>query len=55
MRYFLIVIAVLLLVYAGVLVSYVRRNRRIPPAALLVLAVLNGLILAAVLAWGIAR
>ncbi|GAA2706886.1 hypothetical protein ACFY2R_22395 [Micromonospora olivasterospora] len=55
MLYFLIVIAVLLLVYAGVLVNFVRRGRKIPPAAYLVLAVLNGLILAAVLAWGISR
>ena len=53
--YFLIVVAVLLLVYAGVLVSYVRKGRRIPPAAYLVLAALNGLILAAVIAWAVAR
>ncbi|MEO3779076.1 hypothetical protein ABGB16_19950 [Micromonospora sp. B11E3] len=55
MFYFLIVIAVLLLAYAGVLVSFVRRGRKVPPAAYLVLAVLNGLILAGVLAWGISR
>jgi hypothetical protein len=52
---FLIVVAVLLLAYAGVLVSFVRRGRKIPPQAYLVLALLNGLILAAVLAWAIAR
>ena len=52
---FLIVIAVLLLGYAAVLVSFVRRGRKIPPAAYLVLAALNGLILAGVLAWAIAR
>ena len=54
MLYFLIAVAVLLLVYAGVLVSYVRKGRKIPPAAYLVLAALNGLILAGVLAWAIA-
>ncbi|SCG60637.1 hypothetical protein GA0070613_3272 [Micromonospora inositola] len=53
--YFLIVVAVLLLVYAGVLVSFVRKGRKIPPQAYLVLALLNGLILAAVIAWAIAR
>jgi hypothetical protein len=53
--YFLIAVAVLLLIYAGVLVSYVRKGRRIPPAAYLVLAALNGLILASVIAWAIAR
>ncbi|WBB75008.1 hypothetical protein O7602_05610 [Micromonospora sp. WMMD1128] len=55
MLYFLIVVAVLLLVYAGVLVSFVRKGRRIPPAAYLVLAALNGLILVAVIAWAVAR
>ncbi|MFC0002750.1 hypothetical protein [Micromonospora siamensis] len=55
MLYFLIVVAVALLAYAAVLVSYVRRGRKIPPQAYLVLALLNGLILAAVLAWAIAR
>ncbi|SBT45893.1 hypothetical protein [Micromonospora auratinigra] len=55
MLYFLIAVAVLLLVYAGVLVSFVRKGRRIPPAAYLVLAGLNGLILAAVIAWAVAR
>jgi Na+-translocating ferredoxin:NAD+ oxidoreductase RnfA subunit len=53
--YFLIVIAVVLLVYAGILVSFVRSGRKIPSAAYLGLAALNGLILAAVLAWAIAR
>jgi hypothetical protein len=53
--YFLIVIAVLLLGYAAVLVSFVRRGKKIPPAAYLALAVLNGLILAGVLAWVVAR
>ncbi|SCE86320.1 hypothetical protein GA0074695_1694 [Micromonospora viridifaciens] len=53
--YFLIVVAVLLLGYAGVLVSYVRKGRKIPPAAYLVLAALNGLILAGVLAFAIAK
>jgi hypothetical protein len=53
--YFLIVVAVLLLIYAGVLVSFVRKGRRIPPAAYLVLAGLNGLILAGVIAWAVAR
>ena len=38
MLWFLIVIAVLLLGYAAVLVSFVRRGRKIPPAAYLVLA-----------------
>ncbi|MBY8875195.1 hypothetical protein AB0H57_24115 [Micromonospora sp. NPDC050686] len=55
MLYFLIAVAVALLVYAGVLVSYVRKGRRIPPSAYLVLAGLNGLLLAAILAWAIAR
>lgn len=55
MFYFLVVIAVLLLGYAAVLVSFVRRGKRIPPVAYLGLAVLNGLILAAVLAWAVAR
>ncbi|MGI5523262.1 hypothetical protein ACQEUX_20360 [Micromonospora sp. CA-259024] len=55
MFYFLVVIAVLLLGYAAVLVSFVRRGRKIPPAAYLVLAVLNGLLLAAVLAWAVSR
>ncbi|MCF0095258.1 hypothetical protein AB0B39_30945 [Micromonospora sp. NPDC049114] len=55
MFYFLIVIAVLLLGYAAVLVSLVRRGRKIPPAAYLALAGLNGLILAGVLAWAVAR
>ncbi|SCL67913.1 hypothetical protein GA0070606_4665 [Micromonospora citrea] len=55
MFYFLVGIAVLLLVYAAVLVIFLRKGRKIPPAAHLWLAVLNGLILAAVLAWGIAR
>ncbi|WP_167402564.1 hypothetical protein [Micromonospora viridifaciens] len=55
MLYFLIVVAVLLLGYAGVLVSYVRKGRKIPPAAYLVLAALNGLILAGVLAFAIAK
>jgi hypothetical protein len=53
--YFLIAVAVLLLIYAGVLVSYVRKGHRIPPAAYLVLAALNGLILAGVIAWAVAR
>ncbi|WP_446216405.1 hypothetical protein [Micromonospora sp. IBHARD004] len=55
MLYFLIVVAVLLLAYAGVLVSFVRKGRKIPPQAYLVLALLNGLILAAVIAWAIAH
>ncbi|MDG4805650.1 hypothetical protein O7634_02625 [Micromonospora sp. WMMD1120] len=55
MFYFLVVIAVLLLGYAAVLVSFVRRGKRIPPAAYLTLAGLNGLILAGVLAWAVAR
>ncbi|MEU4471120.1 hypothetical protein [Micromonospora sp. NPDC023888] len=55
MFYFLVVIAVLLLGYAAVLLSFVRRGKKVPPAAYLGLAVLNGLILAAVLAWAIAR
>lgn len=55
MLYFLIAVAVLLLIYAGVLVSYVRKGHRIPPAAYLVLAALNGLILAGVIAWAVAR
>ncbi|MER7460234.1 hypothetical protein [Micromonospora sp. NPDC126480] len=55
MFYFLVVIAVLLLGYAAFLVRFVRQGRRIPPAAYLGLAVLNGLILAAVLAWAVAR
>lgn len=55
MLYFLIVIALLLLGYAGYLVSLVRRGQRIPAVAYLVLAGLNGLILAAVLAWAVAR
>ncbi|SCE97923.1 hypothetical protein GA0070607_3922 [Micromonospora coriariae] len=55
MFYFLVVIAVLLLGYAAVLLSFVRRGRKIPSAAYLGLAVLNGLILAAVLAWAVAR
>ncbi|WP_199562415.1 hypothetical protein [Micromonospora deserti] len=55
MFYFLVAVAVLLLAYAAALVSLVRRGRRIPPAAYLGLAVLNGLILAAILAWAIAR
>ncbi|MBO4143754.1 MULTISPECIES: hypothetical protein [Micromonospora] len=55
MLYFLIVVAVLLLAYAGVLVSFVRKGRKIPPSAYLVLAGLNGLILAGILAWAIAR
>ncbi|MEU8263634.1 hypothetical protein AB0C02_23785 [Micromonospora sp. NPDC048999] len=54
MLYFLIAVAMLLLVYAGVLVSFVRKGRKIPPVAYLVLAALNGLILAGVLAWAIA-
>jgi hypothetical protein len=53
--YFLIAVAVLLLIYAGILVSYVRKGRKIPPAAYLVLAGLNGLILAGVIAWAVAR
>ena len=53
--YFLIVIAVLLLGYAAVLVSFVRRGKKIPPAGYLGLAALNGLILAAVLAWAVVR
>jgi hypothetical protein len=53
--WFLVIIAVLLLGYAAVLVSFVRKGRKIPPAAYLVLALLNGLILAAVLAWAVAR
>ncbi len=55
MLYFLIVVAVLLLIYAGILVSYVRKGRKIPPVAYLVLAGLNGLILAGVIAWAVAR
>ncbi|MET8123875.1 hypothetical protein [Micromonospora sp. NPDC005291] len=55
MFYFLIVIAVLLLGYAAVLVSFVRRGKKIPPVAYLVLAGLNGLLLAAVLAWAVSR
>ncbi|MEV4483580.1 hypothetical protein [Micromonospora coxensis] len=55
MFYFLVVIAALLLGYAAVLVTFVRKERKIPPAAYLGLAALNGLILAAVLAWAIAR
>ncbi|MET8043108.1 hypothetical protein ABZU25_19875 [Micromonospora sp. NPDC005215] len=55
MFYFLVVIAVLLLGYAAVLVSFVRRGKKIPPTAYLGLAVLNGLILAAVLAFAVAR
>ncbi|WP_165947322.1 hypothetical protein [Micromonospora sp. 15K316] len=55
MFYFLVAIAVLLIGYAAVLVTFVRKGRRIPPAAYLVLAALNGLILAAILAWAIAR
>ncbi|MFI6272605.1 hypothetical protein [Micromonospora zamorensis] len=55
MFYFLVVIAVLLLGYAAVLVSFVRRGKKIPPAAYLALAGLNGLILASVLAWAVAR
>ncbi|MEV1145896.1 hypothetical protein [Micromonospora sp. NPDC049799] len=55
MFYFLVVIAVLLLGYAAFLLTFVRRGRKIPPAAYLGLAVLNGLILAAVLAWAVSR
>ncbi|MER7892358.1 hypothetical protein AB0C04_06600 [Micromonospora sp. NPDC048909] len=55
MFYFLVVIAVLLLGYAGVLVNFVRKGRKIPPGAYLGLAALNGVILAAILAWAIAR
>lgn len=55
MFYFLVAIAVLLLGYAAVLVSFVRKGRKIPPAAYLGLAVLNGLLLAAILAWAIAH
>ncbi|MGC4808535.1 hypothetical protein [Micromonospora sp. DT233] len=55
MLYFLIVVAVLLLAYAAVLVNFVRRGRKVPPVAYLVLAALNGLILAGVLAWAVAR
>ncbi|MEU5567383.1 MULTISPECIES: hypothetical protein [Micromonospora] len=55
MFYFLVAIAVLLIGYAAVLVTFVRKGRRIPPAAYLVLAALNGLILAAILAWAVAR
>ncbi len=55
MFYFLLAIAVLLLGYAAFLLRFVRQGRRIPPAAYLGLAALNGLILAAVLAWAIAR
>ncbi|WP_433554839.1 hypothetical protein ACQP08_25655 [Micromonospora zamorensis] len=53
--YFLLVIAVLLLGYAAALVSFLRRGRKIPPAAYLALAGLNGLILAGVLAWAVSR
>ncbi|MFC4017797.1 hypothetical protein ACFOW4_07545 [Micromonospora sp. GCM10011542] len=55
MFYFLIVIAVLLLGYAAILISFVRSGRKIPSAAYLGLAALNGLILAAVLAWAVSR
>ncbi|MEV4721669.1 hypothetical protein AB0J94_31145 [Micromonospora noduli] len=55
MFYFLVVIAVLLLGYAAVLVSFLRRGKKIPPAAYLALAALNGLILAGVLAWAVSR
>ncbi|MGN9809035.1 hypothetical protein ACTMSW_06720 [Micromonospora sp. BQ11] len=55
MFFFLVVIAVLLLGYAGFLLTFVRQGRKIPPAAYLGLAVLNGLILAVVLAWAVSR
>lgn len=54
MLYFLIVVALLLFGYAGYLVSFVKRGKPIPATAYLGLAVLNGLILAAVLAWAVA-
>jgi hypothetical protein len=53
--YLLAVLGILLLGYAGVLIWFVRKGRPIPASAYLVLALLNGLLLAAILAWAIAR
>ena len=55
MPYLFAVLGILLLGYAGVLIWFVRTGRRIPPSAYLVLALLNGLLLAAILAAAIAR
>jgi hypothetical protein len=53
--YFLIVMAVLLLGYAGYLMSLARRGQKMPASAYVVLAVLNALILVAALVWALNR
>ncbi|MEH1011859.1 hypothetical protein V6U90_01865 [Micromonospora sp. CPCC 206060] len=54
MPYVLAVLGLLLLGYAGWLFVNVRRGRPIPGSAYLVLALLNGLLVAALLVWMIA-
>lgn len=55
MPYVLAVLGVLLLGYAVVLFGMVRRGRPIPASAYLVLALLNGLLVAAILVWVVVR
>jgi hypothetical protein len=44
-----------MLIYAVGLLWMVRRGRKIPPAAYLVLVGLNGVLIAALLAWVVAK
>lgn len=55
MLYFLIVMALLLLGYAGYLMTVARRRRQVPKAAYVVLGVLNAVLVVAVLVWAVNR
>lgn len=54
MPYVLGAIGLLMLIYAGFLLRLVRRGRKVPQVAYLGLLVLNGLLVAALLAWAVA-
>ncbi|MFB9235940.1 hypothetical protein ACFFWC_10345 [Plantactinospora siamensis] len=55
MPYVLAIIGLLMLGYAAGLLWHVRRGRRIPQVAYLGLLVLNGVLIAALLAWAVSR
>lgn len=55
MPYLLGILGLLMLVYALGLLWLVRTGRKIPPAGYLGLVGLNGVLIAALLAWAVAR
>ncbi|MEV4757901.1 hypothetical protein AB0J86_22675 [Micromonospora sp. NPDC049559] len=55
MPFVLGIVGLLLLAYAAGLLWMVRRGRKIPPAAYLGVVGLNGVLIAALLAWAVAR